>query len=94
MNEGGIIAIIIALIGVLGTTILGVLTLKGQKAQLQTSIELALIQAKQTILEEKQGETHKLINSRMTELLELTRTQSKAEGKLEGKAEEKADQKK
>lgn len=32
--------------------------------------------------------THKAVNSRLTELLELTRTSSKAEGVLEQKAKE------
>jgi Asp/Glu/hydantoin racemase len=32
-------------------------------------------------------ETHKLVNSRMGELLELAKSSSKAEGKLEGKQE-------
>lgn len=59
------------------------------------SIILLWMQNKQAVklalLQTSQAETHKLINSRMTELLELTRKQSKAEGKLEGKAEEKSE---
>lgn len=41
-------------------------------------------------VESKVVSTHILINSRMTELLDLTKTAAKAEGKLEGAAEEKA----
>lgn len=42
----------------------------------------------------KNRQTHKLINSRMTELLKLTRTAAKAEGVIEGVATQKEEEKK
>lgn len=57
--------------------------------QQRSATKLALIAASQKALETSQDNLHKQINSRMDELLELTR----AKGKAEGKQEEKDDQK-
>lgn len=40
------------------------------------------------------GETHDIVNSRMTEFMEMAKKSFKAEGKLEGAADEKAKQSK
>lgn len=67
-------AVIIALIGGIVSVVSLAMTL--------------LIKKSQNTLETNQKDLHKQINSRMDELLRLT----KASGKAEGKAEEKAEQ--
>lgn len=86
MTEG----IWIALIGVVGLFITAFFTFKSLKATLKNTMDLALLQLKkeqeasEKRITEKQEVTHKLVNSRMTELLEETRKSSTAEGKAEG----------
>lgn len=76
MSEG----VIIAIIGLAGLIIGGWFAFKSLKATLKNNLDLAMVQIK-----DKQEETHKLVNSRMTELLELTKKSSKAEGMKEEK---------
>lgn len=53
------------------------------------TVALAWIAASKRLdaVDKKQAETHDLVNSRLTEMLELTRTSARAEGKTEGKIE-------
>lgn len=80
-------AIWVAIIGVVGLTITGFFALKSLKANLKNNLDLAILQLKQgqEKIETQAVQTHKLVNSRMDELLELTRKAAKAEGKKEEK---------
>lgn len=78
MSEG----VWIAIIGVAGLVITGFFAFKSLKATLKNNLDLAILQ-----LQNQQKETHDLVNSRMTELLELTRKASEAKGKLDAETE-------
>lgn len=79
----------IAIIGVVGISISAYFSLRGLKATLKNNLDMAILQLKegQRSIQDQAVETHKLVNSRMTELLELTRKAAEAKGKEEGKAE-------
>ena len=63
--------------------IVAIILLWMQNAQ---STKMAKIALSQTALEKSQSDLHKQINSRMDELLEITRKNARAEGKAEGEA--------
>jgi len=75
MTEG----IWMAIIGLGGTLIAGFFAFKSLKATLKNNLDLAVLQ-----LQNEQKKTHELVNSRMTELLELTRKSSEAIGEKKG----------
>jgi len=76
MSDAVIISIISGIVAILslGMTLL-------------VNLRIARITASQKVLAESQDNLHRQINSRMDELLALTRKDSKAEGKAEEKAD-------
>lgn len=67
--------VIVNALSLVGTLVAVWFTFKSLKATLKNNLDLAILQ-----LKEKQKETHDLVNSRMSELLELTKTAWLAKG--------------
>lgn len=85
MSEG----VWIAIIGIVGLFVTGLFALKSLKATLKNNLDIAILQ-----LQNQQKQTHDLVNSRMSELLELTRKSSELKGNIEGRDALKEEQKK
>ena len=87
MSEG----VIIALIGLVGAIIAGIFAYISLKATLKNNRDLALIAAGQVKTNETMEKYHKEVNSKMTELLQVTGEAEKAKGVKEGRESNQAE---
>jgi hypothetical protein len=79
----------IAIVGGIVSIILGIISIITLRMTLRANIKQIEIQKSQAALEQSQANLHKQINSRMDELLRLTKEKGNAEGRAEQKEENK-----